>query len=84
MVTEARGMRNEPQIRSNLHNLAGIVRTKRNQSVKASDLLPAPGPGLVPGSARGMRRQGGLQQLLFRRRTDPKQDQVAEAVLTDA
>jgi hypothetical protein len=84
MVTEARGMRNEPQIRSNLHNLAGIVRTKRNQSVKASGLLPAPGPGLVPGSARGMRRQGGLQQLLFRRRTDPKQDQVAEAVLTDA
>jgi hypothetical protein len=31
-MTEARGVRKELQIRSNLHNLVGIVRTKRNQS----------------------------------------------------
>jgi hypothetical protein len=61
MATEARGVRMELQICGNLHNVAGIVRTKRNQSA-----------------------QGDLQQLLFRRRKDPKQNHGAEAVLTDA
>ena len=32
VATEARGVWKELQISSNLHNLAGIVRTKRNQS----------------------------------------------------
>jgi hypothetical protein len=34
MATESRGVLNELQIRSNLHNPFGIARTKRNQSAQ--------------------------------------------------
>jgi hypothetical protein len=34
VATEARGVRKELQIRSNLHNVPGIVRTKRKQSAQ--------------------------------------------------
>ena len=34
MATEARGVRNELQICSIVNNVAGIVRTKRNQSAE--------------------------------------------------
>ena len=71
-------MLNELQIRSNLHNVAGICQTKRNQSDYEHQLATC------SGSARGTHRQGGLQPLLFRRRTEPKAGKGAEAVLTDA
>lgn len=78
-------MRKELQIRSNLHNVAGIVRAPNKaesvrQRPQARSRPPAPGTG----SAWGVQGQGGLQQLLFRRRIDPERGQGAEAVLTDA
>ena len=78
MATEVRRVLHELQIRSNLHNVAGIVRTKRNQSAYERQLATC------SVSARGTRRQGSLRPLLFRRRTEPKAGKGAEAVLTDA
>ena len=78
MATEARGVLNELQIRSNLHNVAGIVRTKRNQSAYERQLATC------SVSAWGTHRQGGLRPLLFRRRIDPERGRGAEAVLNDA
>ena len=46
---------------------------------KAAGSLPVTSPG----SAWGAHRQGGLQLLLFRRRTEPKAGKGAEAVPTD-
>jgi len=43
---------NELQIRSNLHNVAGIVRTKRNQSAYERQLATR------SGSTRGTHRPG--------------------------
>jgi hypothetical protein len=78
MATEARGVLNELQIRSNLHDIAGICQTKRDQSADEHQIATC----LV--SARSTHRQGCLRPLLFRRRTEPKAGQGAEAVLTDA
>jgi hypothetical protein len=78
MATEARGVLHELQIRSNLHNVAGIVRTTRNQSAYERQLATC------SVSARGTHGQGDHRPLLFRRRTEPKTGQGAEAVLTDA
>ena len=50
-------MRNEPQIRGNLHHLAGIDRTRRNKSAYCRGLATC------PGSALCIHRQGGLQLL---------------------
>lgn len=78
MTTEARRVLHELQIRGNLHNVAGIVRTKRNQSAYERQLATC------SVSARGTHRQGDLRPLLFRRRTEPKARKGAEAVLNDA
>jgi hypothetical protein len=78
MATEARGVLNELQIRSNLNNVAGICQTKRNQAAYEHQLAGC------SVSARGTNRQGGLRPLLFRRRTEPKAGKGAEAVLNDA
>jgi hypothetical protein len=71
-------MRKELQIRGNLHNVAGIVRTKRKHSACSRQRAPP------AGSRRCVHRQGGLLLLVIRRRNGPKPGQWAEAVLTDA
>ncbi len=61
MATEARGVRKELQSRGNLHNLAEIVRTKRNQSAQGHRLAPGPrGRGPAQPGAHSVREACGL------------------------
>lgn len=69
---------NERQIRGNLHNVAGIVRTKRNPSAYERQLATS------SVSPEAHTARGALRPLLFRRRTEPKAGQGAEALFTDA